>query len=237
MHKYKKTNRKINKKKSKTRKTKKSRKYIKHRFKQFGGNRACLDALRAKYGEQVFWTGGITIQQIYDDALNIRQPEVIELIRQVRERITTIKIEKKFSSVYSAPNKAEVTRLICVELQKIRTMLGEERSINILRPTLTLCGNWAGVLGEYNSPHYKFLLEYLDCLINIMEFSLLQMQVQVPAPIIEAQIVEAPGIPGPAPGPIIQAPAPAPGVPNLEAPAAGGPDWVAPAPGGPGWVP
>lgn len=227
MRKYKKTNRKINKKKSKTRKTKKSRKYIKHRFKQFGGNRACLDALRAKYGEQVFWTGGITIQQIYDDALNIRQPEVIELIRQVRERITTIKIENKFSSVYSAPNKAEVTRLICVELQKIRTMLGEERSINILRPTLTLCGNWAGVLGEYNSPHYKFLLEYLDCLINIMEFSLLQMQ--VPVPIIEA----------PAPGPGLGIPnleAPALGE-NLEAPAAGGPDWVAPAPGGPGWVP
>ena len=101
-------------------------------------------------------------------------------------------------------------------------MLGEERSRNILLPTLMLCGNWSGVLAEYNSPYYNFLLEYLDCLINIMEFSLLQMQVQVPAPapIIEAQIVEAPA-PG-IQGPIVEAPAP------------GGPE--VPAPGGPGWV-
>jgi len=216
MRKYKKTNQKINKKKSKTRKARKSRKYIKHKFKQFGGNRACLDALQAKYG-QVFWTGGITIQQIYDDAVNIRQPEVIQLIRQVRDEILTIKIDTKFSAVYSAPNKAEVTRLICVELKKITDMLGEERSRNILRPTLTLCGNWAGVLGEYNSPYYNFLLEYLDCLINIMEFSLLQVQ----APIIEAPDLVAPAL----------------GIPDLVAPAPGGPGWVAPAPGGPGWVP
>ena len=217
MRKYKKTNQK-KKQKSKTRKARKSRKYIKHNFKQFGGNRACLDALRAKYGQDVFWTGGVTIQQIYDDALNVRQPEVIELIRQVRDEILTIKIDTKFSAVYSAPNKAEVTRLICVELKKITDMLGEERSRNILRPTLMLCGNWSGVLGEYNnSPHYNFLLEYLDCLINIMEFSLLQMQ---------ASIIEAPDLV-----------APALGIPDLVAPAPGGPGWVAPAPGAPGWVP
>jgi hypothetical protein len=229
MRKYKKTNRKFNKKKSKTRKARKSRKYIKHRFNQFGGNRACLDALQAKYG-QVFWTGGITIQQIYDDALNIRQPEVIQLIRQVRERIPTIK-KLNYSG---APGKAEITRLICVELQKIKDMLGEERSINIFRPTLTFCSNFkSGFLGGYNSSHYNFLLEYLDCLINIMEFSLLQIQVQMPAPIIEAQIVEAPA-PG-IPGPIIEVPVP--GVLVQQEPAPGGPDWVAPAPGGPGWVP
>jgi hypothetical protein len=230
MRKYKKTNRKINKKKSKTKKARKSRKYIKHKFKQFGGNRACLDALQEKYG-QVFWTGGITTQQIYDDALNIRQPEVIDLIRHVRERILTIKIEKKFSSVYSAPNKAEVTRLICLELEKITNMLGEERSRNIFRPTLRFCSNYkSGILGEYNSPHYKFLLEYLDCLINIMEFSLLQMQ----APALG---IPAPALGIPAPEQIIRAPALGIPAPDLEAPAPGGPGWVAPAPGGPGWVP
>jgi len=176
MSKNKKTHRKINKKthrkiNKKTSRRNKTNRRIKLRFNKIGGNRTCLDVLRAKYGQDVFWTGGITIEQIYDDALNIRCPDVIQLIRQVRERISKISIP---SSVYSPPNKAEMTRLICVELKKVTDMLGEERSINIFRPTLPLCGKFAMVLGEYNSPHYKFLLEYLDCLINIMEFSLLE---------------------------------------------------------------
>ena len=211
---------------SKNRRTKITRKNIKHRFNKIGGNRACLDALRVKYGD-VFWTGGITIQQIYDDALNIRNPDIIQLIRQVRERIPIIK--NRFASVNSGPNRAELSRLICVELKNITDALGEERSRNIFRTTLRYQGHGGLVLCDYNSPNYNFLLEYLDCLINIMEFSLLQ----APAP-GPAQIIEAPelGIP-------------APGVPNFEAPAPGGPGWIAqepgaqvelPAPGGPGWV-
>jgi hypothetical protein len=209
-----------------TRTRSKTRKNIKHRLNKIGGNRDCLDALQAKYG-QVFWTGGITIQQIYNDALNIRSPEVIQLIREVRARIPIIK--NRFASVNSGPNRAELSRLICVELKKITDALGEERSRNIFRTTLRYQGHGGLVLGDYYSPNYNFLLEYLDCLINIMEFSLLQ----APAP-GPAQIIEAPelGIP-------------APGVPNFEAPAPGGPGWIAqepgvqvelPAPGGPGWV-
>lgn len=110
----KKTHRKINKKTSRRNKT---NRIIKLRFNKIGGNRTCLDVLRAKYGQDVFWTGGITIEQIYDDALNIRRPDVIQLIREVRERISIIKSSIK-GAVYSPPNKAEMTRLICVELKK-----------------------------------------------------------------------------------------------------------------------
>jgi hypothetical protein len=131
--------------------------------------------------------------------------------------------------------------LICVELKKITDALGEERSRNIFRTTLRYQGHGGLVLGDYYSPNYNFLLEYLDCLINIMEFSLLQ----APAP-GPAQIIEAPELGIPAQ--IIEAPElgiPPPGVPNFEAPAPGGPGWIAqepgaqvelPAPGGPGWV-
>jgi hypothetical protein len=224
---------------SKNRRTKITRK---NRFNKSGGNRACLDALQVKYGA-VFWTGGITIQQIYNDALNIRNPDVIQLIREVRARIPIIK--NRFASVNSGPNRAELSRLICVELKKITDALGEERSRNIFRTTLRYQGHGGLVLGDYYSPNYNFLLEYLDCLINIMEFSLLQAPAPGPAP-GPAQIIEAPELGIPAQ--IIEAPElgiPAPGVPNFEAPAPGGPGWIAqepgvqvelPAPGGPGWV-
>jgi|688.fasta_scaffold423933_2 hypothetical protein len=218
MRKYKRTHRKMYKKNSRNRRTRKTRKIRKNWFNKIGGNRACLDALQAKYG-QVFWTGGITIQQIYDDALNIRSPEVIQLIREVRARIPIIKSSMK-GAVYSPPNKAELSRLICAELNKITNMLGEERSAIIMRTTLRYCGKFygGGILGEYNSPHYNFLLEYLDCLINIMEFSLLQAPAQGGLP--EEQIQEqAPG--GPVPGAPAQEP-----IAQLEPPAPGAPGWV-----------
>ena len=184
MSKNKKTYRKINKKtnrrnktsrRNKTNRRNKTSRTIKLRFNKIGGNRECLDALKAKYGE-VFWTGGITIQQIYDDALNIRRPDVIQLIRDIIEKIN----ELLMKSYHGAPGRARLTDAICREIQKITDMLGEERSAIILRTTKRLCVNpKMGFLGSRNDhPRHntttKFLIEYLECLISIMEFSLLE---------------------------------------------------------------
>lgn len=129
--------------------------------------------LKAKYGE-VFWTGDITIQQIYDDALNIRRPDVIQLIRDVIEKINELLMKK----YHGAHGMVMLTFAICKEIQRIADMLGEERSAIILLTTKRLCVNpkmgWFRPRSHPRNNATNFLLEYLECLISIMEFSLLE---------------------------------------------------------------
>jgi hypothetical protein len=71
-----------------------------------------------------------------------------------------------------------LTFAICKEIQRIADMLGEERSAIILLTTKRLCVNpkmgWFRPRSHPRNNATNFLLEYLECLISIMEFSLLE---------------------------------------------------------------